>query len=343
MANASYMVPPQTWMEPDSHYLKAMDSEWYAGLVALQSCLTVSTAQFWSGRGVSNGHLPITTGSISSPMGLGSDSSPVSVSMFGVDTYLADSMQFGLEYLCRLSPNGSYYIMPSFRGEKSDATHLGQFFHSEAEIPGGLDDVITVVEEYLRHLVRDLLAQHRDLLEKFNDGNLGHLDELLRRKSVFERLTFDEAAELLDHDDRYVATDPESGWRTLRLAGERELMRQRGEFLWITHWDSRSVPFYQATDQQSGRALCADLLFGPGEVIGAGERHRTGAEVLSALELHGVSPRQYAWYVAMKERAPMRTAGFGMGVERFLMWLVRQDDIRDFQIFVRDHGVDVLP
>ena len=38
------------------------------------------------------------TGSISSPMGLGSDSLPVKINLNGVSTYLADSMQFLLDY-----------------------------------------------------------------------------------------------------------------------------------------------------------------------------------------------------------------------------------------------------
>jgi asparaginyl-tRNA synthetase len=49
--------------------------------------------------------------------------------------------------------------MPSFRGEDADATHLCQFFHSEAEIVGGLDDVIRVVEDYIRFLAQRLLAE----------------------------------------------------------------------------------------------------------------------------------------------------------------------------------------
>ncbi len=65
-------------------------------------------------------HLPITTGSISSPMGLGSDSIPVKIQLGGRDTYLADSMQFALEYGCRFFENGVWYIMPSFRGESED-------------------------------------------------------------------------------------------------------------------------------------------------------------------------------------------------------------------------------
>ena len=104
-------------------------------------------------------HLPVTTGSISSPMGRGSDSLPVKINLEGVNTYLADSMQFLLEYGCRLNSNGVYYVMPSFRGEKADNRHLCQFYHSEAEIPGTLNDVMNLVDEYIKYLSRELLKQ----------------------------------------------------------------------------------------------------------------------------------------------------------------------------------------
>ena len=94
-------------------------------------------------------HLPITTGSISSPMGLGSDSIPVKIQLGGRDTYLADSMQFALEYGCRFFENGVWYIMPSFRGESEDKRHLSQFYNSEAEICVKLEDDMKLVEEYL--------------------------------------------------------------------------------------------------------------------------------------------------------------------------------------------------
>ena len=120
-------------------------------------------------------------------------------------------------------------------------------------------------------------------------------------------------------------------------AGERELMARCGEFLWLTHWDSLAVPFYQAIGD-NGRAINADLLFGPGEVVGAGQRHTDGQQVLAALAAHDVDPEPYRWYVSMKQAAPMTTAGFGLGVERFLMWLLCHDDIRDLQLWPRANG-----
>jgi aspartyl/asparaginyl-tRNA synthetase len=273
-------------------------------------------------------------------MGLGSDSSPVEVELHGVPTFLADSMQFSLEYVCRLSDAGAYYLMPSFRGEAPDTTHLCQFFHSEAEMPGGLDDVVGVVEQYLRHLAGHLLTHHERLIARMA-GDLTHVENLLDRSSAFPRVTFDEVAALIGDPDS-IHTDELGGWRSLTRSGERRLMERVGEFVWVTHWDHLSVPFYQAYDDNS-RALNADLLFGPGEVVGAGERHATGEDVRKALAAHDVAVDGYEWYVTMKDLTPMRTSGFGLGVERFFMGLLRNDDIRDFQLLPRENGRNILP
>jgi aspartyl/asparaginyl-tRNA synthetase len=96
------------------------------------------------------------------------------------------------------------------------------------------------------------------------------------------------------------------------------------------------VPFYQAFgDRDRQTASCADLFFGMGEIVGSGERHRTGDEVREALDLHAVAKQDYAWYVDMKDEFPLPTAGFGMGMERFLMWVVDHDDIRDIPLISR--------
>ncbi|MGC4768473.1 asparagine synthetase A [Micromonospora sp. DT44] len=334
------ITPPRTWEDSETHYLKALQGGWYRLVVKLQDCVTSATVEFWSARGVRFGHLPVTTGSISSPMGLGSDSTPVSVSMFDVRTYLADSMQFGLEYLCRLSEAGAYYMMPSFRGEASDSTHLCQFFHSEAEIPGTLADTQVLVEEYIRHILLRLRRECGPDIARAS-GSLDHFARL-DDPTPFRSLTLDQAIDMLDGDPELVKTDPDLGFRGLTRAGERKIMELCGEFVWITHFDERSVPFYQANDGE-GHALNGDLLFGPGEVVGAGERHVDGESVRAALRLHEVPETEYGWYVAMKDSAPMLTSGFGLGVERLLMWVTQQTDIRDFQVFVRENGVAILP
>ena len=330
--------PSEIWRHPGKHHLLALENPWYQLIARLQDVVTRVTVDFWAARNAQTIHLPLTTGSISSPMGLGSDSQPVKVELGGTPTYLADSMQFMLEYGCRLTGKDVYYIMPSFRGEDPDSSHLSQFFHSEAEIIGDLDAGMRVAEEYVVHLVNCILNEEADALAR-SGSDLTRLEELVNRKA-FRRITFDEAAELLDGN----GIRSEDSWRTLTREGERALMDTLGEFTWVTHWDHLSVPFYQAfADEAGSRACNADLLFGVGEVVGLGERHETAEQVRRALDMHAVGHEPYEWYSEMRETRPLRTTGFGMGLERLFMWLLDHEDIRDMQLLPRAHGLNIVP
>ncbi|MGP3683424.1 amino acid--tRNA ligase-related protein [Streptomyces sp. IBSNAI002] len=335
------LCPPGSWQEPDSHFLEVLRSPWYRDVSFLIDLFHTATVEFWKQTGGRAAYLPVTTGSVSSPMGRGSDSTPVNVRLAGVDTYLADSMQFPLELTCRVADGPSYYVMPSFRGEDADETHLCQFFHSEAELPGGLDDVIVMVEAYVRHLSKAFLTQAGDVVQRLAGGT-DHLQAPLRG-NVFRRLEFDQAVDMLGNEQRYVHEEF-PGCRSLTREGEHRLMELVGQFVWVTHMDHLSVPFYQAFDPtDKTKALCADLLFGIGETVGCGERHADAGTVREALALHEVNEDDYAWYVRMREAVPMQTAGFGMGVERFLLWVTNHNDIRDLPTLLRFNGRNVNP
>jgi aspartyl/asparaginyl-tRNA synthetase len=243
-------------------------------------------------------------------------------------------MQFQLELLLRQGFEGVYYIMPSFRGEEPDTTHLNQFFHSEAEIRGGLEEVMQLVEHYVRRIAAAALEECGDDLARAA-GSTRHVEDLTTRAS-FPRIRFRDALKLLGDDESFFANGPGES-RRLTRRGEQELIRRHGGVVWVTHFDRMTVPFYQAVDSEDV-ALTGDLLLGRGEAVGCGERRRTRAQVEGSLKDHRVDPGEYEWYLRMKEHSPIRTAGFGMGLERFLLWLLRHDDARDLQVFPRVKG-----
>jgi asparaginyl-tRNA synthetase len=337
----SALFAPKSWADTDSHFLVAMDAPWYRLVFDLLDTINTATMTFMKGRGLKSALLPITTGSISSPMGLGSDSVPVKIDLFGIPTYLADSMQFMLEYGCRFADAGCYYLMPSFRGEASDERHLAQFFHAEAEIPGGMDEVISFVEDYVRALAQAVLDEHGERLAAAFD--VTHIEKVAQGGGAFPRVTLDQAlTELADVADA-VRYDQDS-FRVLTPVGERALMERHGGIVWVTHLDHLSVPFYQAYDDADGTAArCADLLMGIGETVGSGERHAKVEELQRALAHHQVDGAPYNWYAEMRRSHPMQTAGFGLGTERFLCWLLGHDDVRDFQLVPRVNGVQIVP
>lgn len=335
---------PKLWKNMSNITISTLESPWYRCLARLENTISCETYSFYRKKELITIHLPITTGSISSPMGRGSDSSPVKINLFGVETYLADSMQFMLEYGCRLYPKGCYYVMPSFRGEAADERHLCQFYHSEVEIPGTLDDIMRLAEEYVRHLAKALLLYNREDILAIT-GNVTHIEKLVQKKK-FPRITMDEAVQLFDAEmpgsELYV-TDSEYGFRNITRKGEQFLMDKFGGIVWLTHFDHLAVPFYQAFDSTKTKAMNADLLFGIGEVVGAGERHQNMEQIEEALKLHEVDGCEYEWYMQMKAEKPLQTAGFGLGIERFLLWVLKHDDIRDCQILPRFNGVNCVP
>lgn len=337
---------PNSWKNSSTHYIKVLSNEWYQILIKLQNLISIETMKFYEKKKIITMHLPVTTGTISSPMGRGSDSSPVKIKLQGVETYLADSMQFLLEYGCRLNKNGVYYVMPSFRGEKADERHLCQFYHSEAEISGTLEDVMNLVDEYIKYLSKIILKKLGKEL-KLAIGDISHIKKIAKYKGKFSRITFDEAERKLKEihsSDVKKYIEYNDGWRNITKKGEQELIKLYGGIVWITNYDELAVPFYQKVDENiKGTTRNADLLMGIGETVGCGERHYDYNSLKSALKKHEIEPDEYEWYIKMKKIAPMQTAGFGMGVERFLMWVLKAEDIRNMQICLRFNGENILP
>jgi asparaginyl-tRNA synthetase len=332
------VTPPKSWKNLDTHYREVLVSDWYKIISRLQNNFVCYTHEFYKQKGYEFQMLPITTGGVSSPMGTGSDSTPVKIAISGVETYLADSMQFFLEFACRLNNTGNYYIAPSFRGELADERHLCQFYHSEAEIPGSLEDILSLVEEYLTFLVSQYYEKNIQDISKIT-SNTDHLSQMLNTLKIgVPRCTFSEAIILLQSkSDCFKYKD---SIQMITSIGEQELIKHFGGIVWLLYPEHMSVPFYQAYHKTDHTfAECADLLFGIGETVGAGERHYSKDEVITSLSLHSVNENDYDWYVDMKSLAPLQTSGFGMGIERFLLWLLQHDDIRDIQLLPRFNGL----
>ena len=351
-------IPPKlmaskSWESPLEHAIKALGDPWYEAMFALQSDFYHFCVRFFQ---VEMGYdyvlSPMTSDCISSPMGLGSNSLPVQIPLHGRKTYLADSMQFTLEYMLRIGQGrkGAYYISPSFRGEDPDSSHLNQFYHVECELPGGMDDGMEVTERFVVSIADAMLRKHGRLIKSIA-GHTSHISNIVafakNPVARFPKVTLEEALEICGHDsdawEFAVPEAPEKG-RKLTRRGERMVMAKYGGAVWLTMMDHLSVPFYQAyADKGKKKARCGDLLMGIGELGGLGERHTTSKEVESALLQHEVPLESYQWYMDIREVRAMSTVGWGIGMERFMLCLLNHDDVRDVAIIPRLKTGTYLP
>lgn len=325
-----------------SHIHHLLTDRWYQTLFGLFSLTLEASHDFFKAEKIPPSLFPITTGSVSSPMGLGSDSLPVKVRIRENDVYLADSMQFSLEIGARLSGKGAYYVMPTFRGEPMDERHLNEFFHAEAEIIGNLDDVMGLIQRYVLFLAR---TAHDRMGKEISDvaGNLAHIDALLSKpEQHFKRVEYKKAVEELRPIEGALASCG-TDFPTITSKGEAELIRRYGEFTWVTHMPWNNVPFYQARDGNTEYSMTADLLAGIGEVVGCGQRVLSPKDVDESLAVHEVHSNGYEWYRSMREVSEIQTSGFGMGLERFILWLTRKKDIRECMLLIRNHDFISYP
>ena len=72
---------PQAWMHPDLHFSAAIESPWYRLIFLLYANITHVSTDFFRKLNFQPALMPVTCQSISSPMGLGSDSLPVSIDL----------------------------------------------------------------------------------------------------------------------------------------------------------------------------------------------------------------------------------------------------------------------
>ena len=337
------LMPPNTWDEAHLHFHAVLQSKWYNSVFQMITQITSLSFEFFKQKQLAPVLMPVTCQSVSSPMGLGSDSSPVSIHLFDEKVYLADSMQFQLEYLLRLYNKGTWYIMPTFRGEDHDYRHLNQFFHIESEILGTFTDVMTLVEDYIFSLLMGLISDEttaKCIQDK--SGSLDHIYQCISVRCRFPRITVEEAMNLLGNRECYFFPVANGAYALTHLA-EKKLLEHFKSPCWVTHHYESAVPFYQKTSIDQRFAECGDLLMGIGECVGCGQRHTEAADVYEALLRHNIDPKEYDWYIQMKTHYPLQTSGFGMGLERFLAFIFKHDDIRDFQLMPRLKGILSIP
>jgi L-asparaginase / beta-aspartyl-peptidase len=317
--------PPKSWKNPATHSTVTLQDPWYAIIGLLQDRIYHESVRFFSCTlGYRYALLPLTTDSISSPLGLGSDSMPVSISLFDRPTHLADSMQFSLEYMLRVIKGcpGFYYLSPSFRGEDPDATHLNQFYHIECEHRGTKDEGMKTLEQFVFAITTALWQEEQANITSIAKDT-SHITKLIQISRIshasFPRITLDDAIDLLAGTEEAwawaVPSQPSKG-RKLTRRGELALIQHFAGPVWLTHLDHLSVPFYQAyadsaadADTFKSKAKCVDLLMGIGETAGLGERHSSPDTVRHALRHHHVPADTYQWYMDMRVEAPMQTVG----------------------------------
>jgi asparaginyl-tRNA synthetase len=341
----------------ETHYLDLTRSKYYQALVFLRHYIKFASDYYFGVKqGAQNMDLFIFTPSVSSPMGPGSNSKPVLIRLGRCKIFLVDSSQFGFEPLLLNGFKKVYCYLPSMRGENCDSRHLSQFYHCEMEMVGTLDELIPIVEGYVKVLAEVVLSMSR-IVEKISEDpqkTKKYLNKVIA-SSEFPRITFDEAVDILVKNGKKDLVNFTRHGNDISAAGEVELLKiiKAETPVWLTHFDRDRVPFYQKPDPENkNKTINADLLFPSivegafgGEVLGSGQRQDNADEMYESLKRqNNISPESYEWYIDLRNQPNYKvTSGFGLGIERFLAWSLGKSNIRDVILYPRLKNTKTWP
>ena len=154
----------------------------------------------------------------------------------------------------------------------------------------------------------------------------------------FPRLTFAEAQELFYKrtgiDERH---EPD-----LSPAAEKELCKYALEefgtdLIFVTDWKTVKRPFYAyPNDENPELTNTFDLLCAGTEITSGGQRRHTYDSMVEGIIAKGMDPNNFGDYLSIFKYGMPPHGGFGMGLERLTMTILKLKNIREVSLFPSD-------
>ena len=252
---------------------------------------------------------------------------------FGREAFLTVSGQLNVEAYC-LALSKVYTFGPTFRAENSNTTrHLAEFWMVEPEIAfADLNDDADLAEAFLKHVFQHVLEVRSDDLEFCEERIEKGVIERLKKfqEASFERLDYGKAIDILQKSGKKFDYAPEWGM-DLQTEHERFLCEEHvGRPMVVMNYPKDIKAFYMRMNDDQKTVAAMDVLApGIGEIIGGSQREER-LDVLDArMAAMDLDPSHYWWYRDLRRYGTVPHAGFGLGFERLIVYMMGLQNIRD--------------
>ncbi len=261
---------------------------------------------------------------------------------FAKPAYLTVSGQLEGEIFASAFSN-VYTFGPTFRAENSNTPrHLAEFWMIEPEMAFyELEDNMRLAEEFLKYIIRYVLEHCREDLEFFNQfiekSVLATLEHVAQAN--FGAITYTDAVEQLKKSGRTWEFPVEWG-NDLQTEHERFLSEEVFKKpVIVTDYPKAIKAFYMRVNDDGKTVRAMDVLVPRvGEIIGGSQREERYDVLLTRLRDAGLDEKAYWWYLDLRRYGPVPHSGFGLGLERMMMYLTGLKNIRDVIPFPRTPG-----
>jgi asparaginyl-tRNA synthetase len=257
-------------------------------------------------------------------------------------TYLTVSGQLQAEiFACSLGK--VYTFGPTFRAENSNTSrHLAEFWMVEPEVAFyDLNDNMILAEAFLKRIARDVLEQCPEDMQFFRDridkAAIERLEGIAQKE--FLRVPYTEAVSVLEKSGETFEY-PVSWGHDLQAEHERYLTEKKFQCPVILYDYPRTLkPFYMRVNDDGRTVRAMDVLVpGVGEIIGGSQREERLDVLAERMREQKLHPETYWWYLDLRKYGTVPHAGFGLGLERTILFITGMGNIRDVIPFPRTPG-----
>ncbi len=263
---------------------------------------------------------------------------------FGKKTSLTVSGQLAVENYAHAF--GKVYTFgPTFRAENSNtARHLAEFWMIEPEMAFfSLDENMDLVEKFLKFIVNSVLEDCAEDMQFFND-RIDETHTLLERlkallASTFQKCSYTDAIDILLKSGQKFEYKVEWG---IDLQSEHERFLTEKHFkapVIVYNYPKDIKAFYMRLNDDGKTVRAMDVLVpGVGEIIGGSEREYRPEVLQKRMVEMGLKPEDYWWYMDLRRFGTVPHSGFGLGLERIIMYVTSMQNVRDVIPFPRTPG-----
>ncbi len=264
---------------------------------------------------------------------------------FGKPAFLTVSGQLEAEIFA-LAFSNVYTFGPTFRAENSNTPrHLAEFWMIEPEMAFcDLDGNRKLAEEFLKYIISYVIDHCRPDLEFFtkriDNTVLATLDHVAG--SDFEHVPYTEAIRILEQarDGGRAFEFPVFWGADLQSEHERYLTEETFKKpVVVTDYPKEIKAFYMRLNDDGKTVRAMDVLAPRiGEIIGGSQREERHDVLVDKIRRQGLHEKDYWWYLELRKFGSAPHAGFGLGLERMMMYITGMKNIRDVIPFPRTPG-----
>lgn len=226
-----------------------------------------------------------------------------------------------------------FEVGPVFRAEKHNTKrHLNEYTSLDFEM-GYIDSFYDIME-----METGFIKYTFNLLKKEYAKELKILELEIPEVDKIPTMSFNDAKKAASEKyGREIKNPYDLEPEEEQLIGKYAKEEFGSDFVFITHYPSKKRPFYAMDDDDDKRFTKSfDLLYKGLEITTGGQRIHDYEELMNKLQKRGMSDEGMEDYLSAFKCGMPPHGGLGIGLERFTMQLLDEENVREATLFPRD-------